>query len=224
MNRRQYFFLRFLTILIGSLLLNSIAQAGLKFETTRLELKPPMGALHADYMFSFRNSSDQKITVQDVVSSCGCTTAELGKRVYQPGEVGELKGRFTFEGRTGFQQKKITLKTDDPKQPEILLAFQLDIPKVVEVSPIFLYWKLDGNAEWKQAHLKLAEGITSDIPQATFDQEAIELEVKTVKPGQEYELKLKPTDLSRKRMLSIKLSLPLSTGNYKEVLVYVAVK
>lgn len=206
------------------LALSAVAQAGLEFKTTRLELKPPVGAVHTDYAFSFRNASDQVIVVKNVMSSCGCTTAELEQRIYKPGEQGVLKGRFTFEGRTGFQQKKITIKTDDPKQPEILLAFEVNIPQVVAVTPVFLYWELGGSADWKQVRLKLAEGVSSKSPQATFDQDAIELEVKTIQPGKEFQLQLKPTDLSRKQMLSIKLSLPLSIGHSKEVLVYAAVK
>ena len=45
--------------------------------------------------FAFRNDGKTPVTISKVTSSCGCTTAELPKKIYQPGEAGTLPVKFS---------------------------------------------------------------------------------------------------------------------------------
>jgi len=211
-------------LVLSWICIGSTALSELKFETKQLQLKPEVGDLYEDYVFRFKNIGEKVLTVREVRSSCGCTRVELAKRVYQPGETGEIKGRFTFEGRTGYQHETIVLKTDETNSSLIKLSFHLEIPKVVEVKPVFLYWKLNGEGGLKTVSLRLTEEILSEVPSVKSVQDAFVTKIKTIREGMEYQLEVAPVDVTRSSMTPIKLSLPLSTGQTKEVMVYAAVK
>src|ERR1700674_5564029 len=68
--------------------------------------------------YKFTNTGPKPIKIQSVQPSCGCTTAQLNKTDYAPGESGEIETKFTFAGRTGKQEKAITVDTTaNPQQP-----------------------------------------------------------------------------------------------------------
>ena len=69
-------------------------------------------------IYQYRQSA---LKIQNVKTSCGCTTTALAKTEYAPGESGEIEAKFIFAGRTGKQEKAITVTTsaaprttDDP--------------------------------------------------------------------------------------------------------------
>lgn len=45
--------------------------------------------------YAFTNAGPDTVTIQSVHSSCGCTTAALDKKVYQPGESGRITVTLT---------------------------------------------------------------------------------------------------------------------------------
>jgi hypothetical protein len=76
-----------------------------------------------------------------VSSSCGCTVPKMDKKVYQPGESGQIEAVFTYGGRMGIQRKRITVKTSGGGDQTHLLTMVTDIPAWVKVSPRLLRWK-----------------------------------------------------------------------------------
>src|ERR1700726_5239631 len=71
--------------------------------------------------YKFTNTGPKPIKIQNVQTSCGCTTAQLNKTYYPPGESGEIATKFPFAGRTGRQEKAITVTTaENSAQPTIL--------------------------------------------------------------------------------------------------------
>ncbi len=193
------------------------AWAELSVSKALLELEPVVGDTFADFSFPFKNTGPQTIQIVEIVSSCGCTTAELEQRSYQPGESGELKGRFVFEGRTGFQHKKITLKTNDPQQPLIQLSIHLEIPQLVSVTPQFVYWQLGGELEEKIITLKLNEQVQASAPQLNYMESLWQVQVHTILPGQTYQVRIKPIDLEKKVISPIEISLTWTTHSGEKV-------
>jgi Protein of unknown function (DUF1573) len=61
--------------------------------------------------YRFTNTGRQRVKIESVDTSCGCTTAALSKTDYSPGESGEITATFKFEGRTGRQEKAIMVAT-----------------------------------------------------------------------------------------------------------------
>ena len=85
--------------------------------------------------FAFRNGGTTIGTVRKVRTSCGCTSAKLGKDTYAPGESGEsgeISVRFTFGDRKGPNRKIITVITDDQPEPtELSLQVWIDEPMTI---------------------------------------------------------------------------------------------
>ena len=105
------------------------------------DLHPTLTDKTAVAHFNFKNTGSQPVTITSVHPSCGCTTAALPKNVVAPGESGEITATFNIGDRAGVQSKTIRVTTDDPQKPDMILKLTATIPKLLEVSPIFLYWK-----------------------------------------------------------------------------------
>src|SRR6202040_3507289 len=87
------------------------------------------------------NTGPKPIKIQNVQTSCGSTTAHLNKTDYAPGESGEIETKFTFAGRTGKQEKEITVATtENPAQPTIL-KLHVYIEDMVKIEPEIVLWR-----------------------------------------------------------------------------------
>lgn len=61
------------------------------------------------YDFKFTNNGKSPLIITDAVASCGCTTPEWPKTPVKPGESGLIKVIFNSAGKTGLQDKQITI-------------------------------------------------------------------------------------------------------------------
>jgi hypothetical protein len=119
----------------------STAQAQLAFEQTEIELHPKATDAEAIAVFKYENKGTKPIKITSVKSSCGCTVASSKQDDVAPGEKGEVTANFKIGGRTGIQQKAITVTTDDPTQSTINLMLKAVIPVSLEVQPNFVFWE-----------------------------------------------------------------------------------
>lgn len=78
--------------------------------------------------FEFTNTGRSVLEIKSVKPSCGCTGVIADeKKEYQPGETGKIKFTFNTEGRTGMNEKNITVETNDPKAPTKSVSFSCNI-------------------------------------------------------------------------------------------------
>lgn len=71
--------------------------------------------------FTLTNSGKSNLLIRKIVSNCGCLTALSGSQELKPGESSTLKVEFTSQGYSGRQSKQITVITNDPTMPTLLL-------------------------------------------------------------------------------------------------------
>ncbi|MGJ3244152.1 MAG: DUF1573 domain-containing protein [Opitutales bacterium] len=116
-------------------------RAELTFDRTVIEATIQPGEKHYPFAFPFENTGDQAVIIEHVKTSCGCTTTQLAKKTYRPGETGIIEGRFAVGNRQGHQHKKVRVHTNDLSQPVIALGLKLDIPRLVTVKPGLLLWR-----------------------------------------------------------------------------------
>src|ERR1700685_1149475 len=109
------YFLFSLCVFAGS------AFAQLSWETTEqtFNSKPQDKEVVAKYKFT--NSGSTPIKIENVRTSCGCTTAQLKKTDYPTRESGEIVGKFEFSGRTGKQEKAINVDPTANQQQSTIL-------------------------------------------------------------------------------------------------------
>lgn len=61
------------------------------------------------YEFAFTNAGKSPLIITDAHASCGCTTPEWPKEPVMPGQGGKIKVTFDSAGKSGLQDKQITV-------------------------------------------------------------------------------------------------------------------
>lgn len=102
--------------------------------------------LHAE--FPFRNGGSGRLVIDDVKPSCGCTTTKLTRTEFAPGEGDSIGVDYHPVGR-GPQGKTITVRSNDPDQPTIVLRIRSDVLPFVAFEPMSLQF---GTVEYGQPH------------------------------------------------------------------------
>ena len=150
----------------------SSAHAQLTWEKTQINLTPKPGDTEAVAQFKYENKGNTPVVIKNVRSSCGCTVASLKKNDVAPGESGEVTATFKIGGRTGVQQKVVTVETDDPNQPMTNLVLQATIAQALEIQPSFVFWEKGEAVKAKKIVVKANKelGIKSiDVASSTQD-------------------------------------------------------
>ena len=59
--------------------------------------------------FEFKNNGKRPLIISSAKGSCGCTVAEFPTEPMIPGQAGTIKVRFNSSGKTGHQEKTVTI-------------------------------------------------------------------------------------------------------------------
>jgi len=168
------------------------AFAELVFEETRLELKAKPEEEELPAVYKFTNKGKGAVKVARVESSCGCLKAESNKSVYEPGESGTINAIFKLSKFTGQQEKSITVVTNDKTNPRQKLRVAVDIPKVVEISPQLLEWKVGEEPKTKSFRFKVPHTDPVKILRVKPSRDTFTYEMKVHEEGRDYEILLTP--------------------------------
>jgi len=77
--------------------------------------------------FTFTNRGHSLLFIHDLRASCGCTMTKIEKKTIAPGDRGVLNVTFNPKGRAGKQEKTITLFTNDPESPTVVLTILANV-------------------------------------------------------------------------------------------------
>jgi hypothetical protein len=83
-----------------------------------------------EYTFKFKNTGKSDLIIRKTKASCGCTAVNVGNEVIKPGEEGNIKIIFDTHGKSGNQNKSVTVTTNIPdvegqeKRSEIILLIK----------------------------------------------------------------------------------------------------
>jgi hypothetical protein len=69
----------------------------------------------------FTNKGKSDLIIRKVRAGCGCTAIAPTKTVLKPGESGTVKAVFDSRGQRGRQNKGITVVSNDPVSPTVIL-------------------------------------------------------------------------------------------------------
>lgn len=69
------------------------------------------------YSYKFKNVGKSPLIILNATATCGCTVPEVPKEPVKPGEEGEIKVVFDSNGKSGMQDKVITVTSN--AQPHI---------------------------------------------------------------------------------------------------------
>ncbi len=152
--------------------------------------------------FTFKNTGKTTVIVKNIKVSCGCTVTKLEKKIYGPGEGGDLVATYAFHGETGEMRKLVFVNTDDkPDQPQTL-DIRVSVHEPFDIKPVLVYWRVGDPAEPKSATLT-AESFPVHIKSVSSSNPRITATLQTVKLGEEYNVAIKPTDTAAKETAEI---------------------
>jgi hypothetical protein len=210
--------------LLLSLFLAIPAFAQLKWDTTEQTLKAKPGDREIVATYRFTNTGTTAVTIDNVHTSCGCTTAALTRNDYAPGESGQIVARMDIGNRTGHQEKSIVVTTkQNPKSPTVLRLLA-DIPQAVVMKPTFVMWALGESPNPKTINIKVTDGFAVKLLKVDSDNPDIKVEVSEIHPGVELEVKVTPKDTSRPEMATLLVRTDYPTDNPQTYYAYVKVK
>jgi len=136
----------YLLLSLAVFLAGSMLAGDLKWEQSIIEVRAAKGQKKVEVEYRFTNASTAPVKIQSVQTSCGCTTAQMPKKEYQPNESGTLKVVFSPEGRKGLQKKSIVVRTDASQTPDVL-TLKVQIPDICKIDKERLTWPLNSPRE-----------------------------------------------------------------------------
>ncbi len=74
------------------------------------------------HVFKFKNTGSEPLIVTDAKATCGCTVPKKPTEPVAPGEIGQISVEFNSRGRTGSQNKPVTVTANtNPAQTKVVL-------------------------------------------------------------------------------------------------------
>ncbi|MCK4662813.1 MAG: DUF1573 domain-containing protein [Bacteroidales bacterium] len=74
-----------------------------------------------EHDYKFTNTGKRDLIIRKTKASCGCTAISPANKIIKQGETSSIKVKFNSRGKKRTQNKTITIITNDPKTPSIML-------------------------------------------------------------------------------------------------------
>jgi hypothetical protein len=171
----------------------------------------------------FRNKGTKPVKILDLESSCSCLSAEMDKAEYQPGEEGTGTAEFKVSTFVGRHEKILTALTDDPQQQEWEITFILDIPAVVDIEPKTLQWWIGDELMEKTTTVKMNADTPMKITNITATRDNVDFSWKEIKPGQEYQVTVKPKTTKDVTLGALKIETDSKIPKYQRQLAFFSI-
>lgn len=80
------------------------------------------------HIFKFKNEGKEPLLINTAVGSCGCTVPEWPKEPTRPNGSGEIKVTFNSTGKSGPQDKTVTITYDTDKTIVLHMRGTVEVP------------------------------------------------------------------------------------------------
>lgn len=99
---------------------SSTPQAKIFFEKTEHDFGKLNEGERVEYYFVFKNTGNADLVIDNCYGSCGCTVPEWPEEPIKPGKEGKIKISFDSQGRTGANNKTVTILANTTPRSTIL--------------------------------------------------------------------------------------------------------
>lgn len=93
----------------------------IEFDNVIYNFDPVEEGQPVEHDFVFKNSGKSNLIINKIKPGCGCTTINPSENIIKPGKSSSFKATFKTNGYTGRVSKTITVITNDPKTPSVVL-------------------------------------------------------------------------------------------------------
>lgn len=84
----------------------------IKFDEEEYDFGKIMQGEKVSHAFLFTNTGNKNLVVSSAAGSCGCTVPEWPKEPILPGKKSKIEVIFNSEGKSGYQEKTVTVVTN----------------------------------------------------------------------------------------------------------------
>lgn len=98
----------------------------MKFEKTEHDFGTISQGERVTTQFKFKNTGGTDLVISEAHGSCGCTVPDYPRKAIAPGAEDVIKVEFNSEGKSGQQQKTVTLTTNC-EPPTLILTINANI-------------------------------------------------------------------------------------------------
>ena len=139
-------------------------------------------------------------------------------------EGGPIATKFTFAGRTGRQEKAITVATtENPAQPTIL-KLHVYIEDMVKIEPEIVLWRVGEQPDSKSIRIVIADDSSAKIVSVISDNPALKVRLTETKPGKEYEAQITPESAARPAAATLMIRTDYPPDNPETKYAYARIK
>lgn len=146
--------------------------------------------------FTIVNVGTDTLEIKNVRTSCGCTVAELAKKVLAPGEETVVSATLKLKGKQGKQAKDISVESNDPSQPVYKLRLEGEaVPAILYEPQFFKFGRIEDD-EIHSAKVSIRankEGLAFKITNVDVADKTLKADVVTVEEGRAYDITLSNT-------------------------------
>jgi len=174
-----------------SLLGQEVAGPRIQFDSTSFDFGNVQPTDHPQHDFIFTNTGAATLEIKEVKPGCGCTTAGAWDKEVAPGKTGKIPLSFNPANFSGRVYKTATVKCNDPAMETLNLQFAANVWRPIDMQPQYAYFlPVEGEETNETKVIRIInnqdEAITLEPPQNSIA--AFKTELKTVRPGKEFEL------------------------------------
>lgn len=101
----------------------------IEFDKTEHDFGKISGTERVETVFTIKNTGEADLIIINAQGSCGCTVPEYPKEPLKPGASAPMKVTFNPNGKTGEQQKTVTLTTNTKEGSEKIIIKASITPK-----------------------------------------------------------------------------------------------
>ena len=212
-----------LLIIFLCMIVPGLSRASLAWDSMEISQTAGLGEKSVRAIFKFKNTGVTPVEIKETVSSCGCTTVQLAKKIYATGETGQIEAVLDIGDRQGLQVKTIKIITDGAGDP-VVLTMKTLIPRVLEIKPAFVYWKRGEVPNSIKVMLAVDTEEPVNIVGVASSNLNMQAQIEVLIPGKSYALEVFPlsTDESFKAVISLKTDYPAK--NPRTFYVHAAIK
>jgi hypothetical protein len=178
---------------------------GLDWEKTELVARAEAGGGLPMAEFSFTNPSKSAVTITDVTESCDCTTALLEKKVYAPGEHGQIVVELDPKGLSGEVVRNVTVTTDEKGTDPYVLTVKMDLPGALTLAPDSLNWAVASPASPQSVEVTVNLPAGAEITQALSNRDDFKVELATLEARRRYRITVTPASTASPQMAVVML-------------------
>jgi hypothetical protein len=99
----------------------------IQFESVTFDAGKIIQGEKMNHSFKFTNTGGSELIITGAKPSCGCTASAPENTEIPPGQSSQINISFDSTGRTGNQTKNVTVSSNDPLTPSLVLTFTCEI-------------------------------------------------------------------------------------------------